>query len=76
MLTTTSLADMLDRLYTFEIEHYVDECTRLKKAGYKIYRNDEGRHKVVEPARSQDMYNDANRYTSFNGIFGNRFSRG
>ena len=42
-----SIEQELDRLYVFEIENYVSRCDELKKSGFKIYRNDNGRHKVV-----------------------------
>ena len=63
----------LDRLYEFEIDKYVSECDQLKKIGYKIYRNSDGKHKVVEPARPSDMYGDNDIYNAFGGIFGDIF---
>ena len=44
-------AEELDRLYEFEIEKYIKECDDLKRMGYKIYRNSEGKHKVIEPPK-------------------------
>lgn len=46
----------LDRLYEFEIEKYIKECDDLKRMGYKIYRNSEGKHKVVEPPKVEHKY--------------------
>jgi len=46
----------LDRLYEFEIEKYIKECDDLKRMGYKIYRNSEGKHKVVAPPSKSNMY--------------------
>ncbi len=66
----------LDRLYEFEIDKYVKECDDLKRMGYKIYRNPDGKHKVVEPARSSDMYGDNDIYNAFGGIFGQIFGGG
>ena len=66
----------LDRLYEFEIDKYVEECNQLKRIGYKIYRNDDGKHKVVEPARPNDMFGDNDIYNAFGGIFGNIFRGG
>ena len=63
----------LDRLYEFDIEKYVSECDQWKRMGYKIYRNSEGKHKVVEPARPSDMYGDNDVYNAFGGIFGQIF---
>ena len=47
-----SLAQELDRLYQFEISEYIARCDELKKSGYKIYRNDNGMHKVVLSGQS------------------------
>lgn len=47
IMNLDSLADELDRLYEFEISEYIARCDELKKSGFKIYRNEEGRHKVA-----------------------------
>ena len=52
-----SITQELDRLYEFEMDKYVSECDHWKKMGYKIYRNSEGKHKVVEPVRPDLKYN-------------------
>jgi len=79
MITVDSITDKLDRLYEFEIDNYIKECKALKKAGYKIYRNDKtGKHKIEEPNRQTNMYNDtdADAYNAFSEFYRNRFSRG
>lgn len=63
--------DELNRLYEFDIDKYVKECDDLKRMGYKIYRNSEGQHRIVEPKKSNtnifpDGFGDI-----FNNIFGN-----
>ena len=79
MLTVDSITDKLDRLYEFEIDKYIEECKALKKAGYKIYRNDKtGKHKIEEPSRQTNTYSDTNAdaYNAFSKLYRNRFSRG
>ena len=58
-----SISQELDRLYVFEIEHYVARCNELKKSGFKVYRNSEGVHKVVaagqagpRPSKQEKQY--------------------
>jgi len=65
----------LDRLYQFEIDKYVEECNTWKRYGYRIYRNPDGKHKVVEPARPNDMYGDNDIFNAFGGIFGDIFKK-
>lgn len=63
----------LDRLYEFDSEKYVSECKELKKIGYRIYRNEVGKHAVIEPTRPADAYGDNDIYNAFGGIFGDIF---
>ena len=56
-----SIVQELDRLYEFEIEKYISECDCWKKMGYKIYRNSEGRHKVVAPPKTEHKYDSHGR---------------
>ena len=76
MVNTEVIVKELDRLYEFEINKYVAECDDLKRMGYKIYRNDAGKHKVVAPASQQlkdkvNPYFAGNDLASFmNGLFG------
>jgi hypothetical protein len=62
----------LDRLYEFEIDKYIKEVDDLKRMGYKIYRNSEGKHKVVERSKPQQV----DIYSAFGGIFGDIFGGG
>ena len=62
-----TIANELNRLYQFDVDKYVSECNKWKKLGYRIYRNSEGQHKVVEPPK--------NMYTQmFGSEFGNIFA--
>ena len=67
-------AEELDRLYEFEIEKYIKECDDLKRMGYKIYRNSEGKHKVIEPPKAKpvEKYDMASMFagTPFADYFG------
>ena len=55
MVNIKTIQDELDRLYEFEIDKYVDECNQLKKMGFKIYRNNDGIHKVVKSVKNSDV---------------------
>ena len=69
-----TIIDELDRLYEFEMDKYISECNHWKKMGYKIYRNSDGKHKVVEPARNANIYNKYGYSTSdMKDIFGDIF---
>lgn len=76
-----TIAQELDRLYQFDMDKYISECNKWKKLGYKIYRNSEGKHKVVQSERvTQQRHDDAKRkifgdnLTSvFGDIFGGMF---
>ena len=66
------IVDELNRLYEYEMERYIPECDQLKKMGYRIYRNDDGKHKVVPPARQRvnEMFKDNELASFMNGLFG------
>lgn len=69
-----AFVDELNRLYEFDIDKYVKECDDLKRMGYKIYRNSEGRHRIVEPGYRKKS--NTNTFPEgfgdiFNSIFGN-----
>lgn len=74
-----TIIDELNRLYAFDIDKYLKECDDLKRMGYKIYRNDSGQHKVVEPQRGVPKYNPYGRPVDnplkdlFGDIFGGLF---
>ena len=62
-----SLAEELDRLYEFEISEYIERCDQLKKQGFRIFRNSEGKHKVTgggggqgRGGQNQYQYRDGN----------------
>lgn len=48
-----TIAKELDRLYQFDMNKYLSECDAWKKYGYRIFRNAEGKHKVVPNAAQQ-----------------------
>lgn len=58
------LVEELNRLYFSDPERYIERLTSIKDAGYKVFRNSAGKHKVTF-----DIYD------SFSGIFGDIFGR-
>lgn len=75
MINKQSIIDELDRLYKFETNKYITECTDLKRMGFKIYRNSDGEHKIVEP-RSSSYNQPLNIYEAYGGIFNEIFGGG
>ena len=74
-MNTDTIAQELNRLYEFEVDKYIAECDHWKRMGYKIFRNSEGKHKVVEPPQPKYVEGkpvDLN--TAFGGIFGEIFN--
>ena len=69
-----TIAKELDRLYQFDMNKYLSECDAWKKYGYRIFRNAEGKHKVV--VRVQETTNSSDIYNAFGGIFTDIFSGG
>lgn len=61
------IADGLDKFYLTDSSKYETEVAVLKKIGYKIYRNPDGKHKVIKPMKQDDIY------SAFGGIFGDIF---
>lgn len=60
----------LNRLFITNPDKYKEECDYWKSKNYKIYRDNKGRHKVVEPVKAQDTtINEA-----FGGIFNQIFN--
>lgn len=72
------IIEELNRLYQYDMDKYLVECSDLKRFGYKIYRNPEGKHKVVEPVKKKNKYNfvtqdDINQPFDINQLFGGIF---
>ena len=65
------IVEELDRLYQLDIDKYLSECETWKRYGYKIYRNSNGKHKVV---KQNTTYDPSDIFDAFGGIFGNIFS--
>lgn len=65
----------LNKLYKTDATKYDKEVADFKAMGFKIYRNDDGLHKVVEPVRKQnDIYSQMGMYGDvFKDIFGGVF---
>ena len=57
--------EKLDKLYFTDPQQYMDYLQKVKNAGYKVYRNGAGKHKV------EFDFDGA-----FGGIFGDIFSGG
>ena len=61
----------LNKLYTTDKVKYDKEVNDFKALGYKIYRNDEGQHKVIEPERKKkSLFGNEAMDSLFGGIFG------
>ena len=69
-----TIAENLDRLYKYEMDKYVGELDFWKSKGYKVYRNSDGIHKVVEPPKKQEDYYGTDLNTAFGGIFNQIFN--
>ena len=74
MINTQTIVQELDRLYEFEIDKYITECTDLKRMGYKIYRNSDGKHMITEPRRQQRESFYGESVTDINSAFGGIFN--
>lgn len=72
MNNTDTIAEELNRLYEFEMDKYINECNIFKGAGFRIFRNSEGKHKVVAPQKAEPLKND-DIYKVFGGVFGDIF---
>lgn len=74
-MRTDAIAQELNRLYEFEMDKYITECDHWKRMGYKIFRNSEGKHKVVEPPQPKYVEGEpVNLKDIFGGVFGDIFS--
>ncbi len=73
-MNVQAIEEELNRLYQYEIDKYVNECNIFKKAGFRIYRNSKGIHKVVPPAKkTKEPFNKVDFNEAFGGIFGDIF---
>jgi len=43
----------LNRLYICDKDKYKTECDDWKSKGYRIFRDNKGRHKVIEPPKNE-----------------------
>lgn len=60
-MNVQAIEEELNRLYQYEIDKYANECNIFKKAGFKIYRNSEGIHKVIPPVKkTEEPFNNVN----------------
>ena len=75
-VSTTSIKEELDRLYKYDINKYLSEVNYWKSKRYKIYRNDSGEHKVVEPIKYCKEGVPVDIDEAFGGIFGQIFRGG
>ena len=71
-MNTEVIEDKLNELYQTNLDQYTNECNIFKRAGFKIYRNSKGMHKVNKPQKERDYkrmfgYDDGN---LFYDIFG------
>lgn len=74
MVNVEVIVQELDRLYEFEIDKYVGECDQLKRMGYRIYRNDSGKHKVVAPQSNKTtLFGNFDGDSLFSDLFGGVF---
>lgn len=64
-MTTIEIKEKLDKLYWSDIQGYLTYLNNVKNAGYRVYRNSKGIHKV-----------EVNMDQAFGGIFGNIFNGG
>jgi len=65
MINNKDIATDLDNKYKTDLLNYYDKIKFLKGAGYRIFRNANGEHKVE--------HNDNYIYEAFDGIFGDIF---
>ena len=63
----------LNKLYTTDKVKYDKEVSDFKAMGYKIYRNEAGQHKVIEPVRKKKgMFGNEAIDSLFGDIFGGK----
>lgn len=61
----------LNRLYIIDKDKYKEECEYWKSKDYKIFRDNKGRHKIIEPQKKVDQKTQI--IDSLNEIFGGAF---
>ena len=67
-MSIDAINNELNKLYITDRDKYKEECDLWKSKGYKIYRDNKGRHKVVEPPKKVDQKTDI--LDVFNEMFG------
>ena len=72
-MSTVHIIDELNRLYKSDMNRYMSEVNYWKNQGYRVYRDSNGIHKVIEPTRFYKKSNDSNIYEAFGDIFGDIF---
>lgn len=70
-MSVDSIILQLNRLYTTDKDKYREECEYWKSKDYKIYRDNKGRHKIIEPQKKVDQKTQI--IDSLNEIFGGAF---
>lgn len=66
-----SIIIQLNRLYIIDKDKYKEECEYWKSKDYKIFRDNKGRHKIIEPQKKVDQKTQI--IDSLNEIFGGAF---
>ena len=66
------VVEELNRLYKTDPAKHAKECSTLKKLGYRIFINENGEHKVIDPPKKQETNIFGN--TEFGYIFNNIFN--
>lgn len=70
---TETIVIELNKWYASDHEKYKKECDYWKSKGYKIYRDNRGRHKVIEPQKEKTPLYPPEFKDLFGDIFGNIF---
>ena len=73
-MSIDAINNELNKLYITDRDKYKDECDLWKSKGYKIYRDNKGRHKVVKPPKKVDQKADI--VDVFNEMFGWNINKG
>lgn len=70
-MSVDSIILQLNKLYITDKDKYKEECEYWKSKDYKIYRDNKGRHKIIEPQKRVDRKTQI--IDSLNDIFGGTF---